>query len=188
MHGCLMLFTKELPSKNDIENLMGKYNDSAVYGEDGETVKGGMPQFTWDYYEIGGRYNGSIKLKFEHEDPYYRWDYYEREPRNGRLFWAYIISQFEENKPRFFHEESCFGNMGAVDGAIYVDGARISDILNYDDLNCYTFMTEDGEAYARSWYDGNRIADNNDFEEKLKAAKQAAKENDQFVTIIDYHD
>lgn len=78
--------------------------------------------------------------------------------------------------------------MGANDGFLYVDGAWIADTTNFDEQDCYTFMTADGEAYSREWWNGDNFIPNPDFEERLKSAKNKAKEENQFVTIIDYHD
>lgn len=68
------------------------------------------------------------------------------------------------------------------------DMGYASDIQNYDELDCYTFVTDDGEAYSREWWNGEKIIPNDDFEERLKTAKDKAREENQFVTIIDYHD
>lgn len=186
MHYCLMLFTKECPSKDEIEKIMQKYNDEAVFSDDKETVD--YPQFTYDWYEIGGRYNGNIKLKVDKESDIYRWQFYERTPRNGRLFWSHLLCDMEEfsKKSLMYNEESYFYSMGFRDGFLYVDGAKVSDILNYEDLDCYTFIGIDEEAYSRKWWNGKDFIPNEDFDERLKAEKEKSK--DFFVTIIDYHD
>ena len=66
--------------------------------------------------------------------------------------------------------------------------AFAEEIKNFENLDCYTFMTNDGEVYSRKWWNGNDLIPNEDFEERLKTAKNKAKEENQFVTIIDYHD
>lgn len=187
MHYCLMLFTKEFPTKQKIEDMMKKYHDNA-FGNEAGAVR--YPQFTYDWYEIGGRYSGSIKLKFDRENDMYRWKYLESNPRNGRLFWSYLLNDMEEfsKKSFMYSEEDYYYSMGAIDGFLYVDGAWIADTMNYEEQDCYTFMTDDGEAYSREWWDGNDLIPNDDFKERLKAAKDKAKEENQFVTIIDYHD
>ncbi|MCM1468386.1 MAG: hypothetical protein NC086_09575 [Alistipes sp.] len=186
MHYCLMLFTKEFPAKQKIEKMMKKYawdnNHSETHDE--------YPQFTYDWYEIGYRYNGTIKLKFDADSEKYRWKYSEINSRNGRLFWSYLLNEIEKNLRNHFmcHEEFYFYSMGANDGFLYVDGAWIEDITNFEELNCYTFMTDDGEAYSRDWWNGDTHINNEDFAERLKSAKDKAKVENQFVTIIDYHD
>lgn len=185
MRYCLMLFTKEFPTKEKIDNMMKKYTWGNNHSENHDEY----PQFTYDWYQIGGRYNGSIKLKVVLEDEKYRWQYYAREPRNGRLFWSFLLNDMQRNmKTALYDEGKYLCSMGANDGFLYVDGAWIADILNFDEQDCYTFMTADGEAYSRKWWNGDDFIPNDDFEEKLKFAKDKAKEENQFVTIIDYHD
>lgn len=185
MHHCLMLFAKEFPTKEKIETMMKKYAWENNHSDDHDEY----PQFTYDWYEIGGRYNGSIKLKVDFEDEKYRWQYHTREPRNGRLFWSYLLSAIQKNENPFIYNETRYlCSMGANDGFLYVDGAWITDIINFDKQDCYTFMTDDGEAYSREWWNGDKRIPNTDFEECLKIVKEKAKEENQFVTIIDYHD
>lgn len=185
MHYCLMLFTKEFPTKEKIDNMMKKYTWGNNHSENHDEY----PQFTYDWYQIGGRYNGNIKLKFVLEDEKYRWQYYAREPRNGRLFWSFLLNDMQQHMKNLLYDEGEYlCSMGANDGFLYVDGAWIVDIINFEEQDCYTFMTNEGEAYSREWWNGDDFISNDDFEEKLKAAKDKVQEEDQFVTIIDYHD
>ena len=65
MHYCVQLLTKELPSEEDIRKIMQPYNDDVVYGnddEEDENVEIIRPVFTWDWYQIGGRYKARIKI------------------------------------------------------------------------------------------------------------------------------
>ena len=179
MHYCLMLFTKDCPTEDYISKLMAPYS-----WENSQDNKS-FPQFTWDYYEIGGRYNGQIKLKVNENDEKYRWEYTDAQGRNGHLFWSYLLNEYKRSIP-FFREENFYNSMGFVDGYLYVDGAPVKDILNFDELSCYAFMTEDGEVYSKEWWDGETIIENKDFEDRLKSQKE--KSQDLFVTIIDYHD
>ena len=185
MHYCLMLFTQDFPKKDDIENIMSKYNDNVVYSDD-EEKEIEYPQIMYDWYQIGGRYNGSVKLRVDKDNEVYRWKFYEMNPRNGRLFWSRLLSDMQENKTRFYNEEDYFRSMGYNEGFLYVDGAKISDVINLEQIECYAFIGFDGEAYARSWWNGNDFIPNNDFDERLKAEKEKSK--DGYVTIIDYHD
>ena len=99
MHYCVQLLTKELPSEEDIRKIMQPYNDDVVYGnddEEDENVEIIRPVFTWDWYQIGGRYKARIKMKADSDDSenrdYYNWNYYDRNERNGRLFWSSLLS------------------------------------------------------------------------------------------------
>lgn len=186
MHYCLMLLSKEFPTEEKIEELMMKYNCEMFDEEDDKYDE--YPQFTWDWYVLGGRYNGRIKLKFDTDNETYRWRYIERTPRNGRLFWSHLLTDMEKfSQNSMYCEEDYFNSMGANDGYIYVDGARIGDIINFDTIDCYTFMTDDGKAYSKECWNGDDFICNDDFEEQLKLAKDKAQEENQFVTIIDYH-
>lgn len=173
MHYCLMLFTKEFPTKEKIDSMMEKYTWDNNHSDDHDEY----PQFTYDWYEIGGRYNGSIKLKVDLEDEKYRWKFYAREPRNGRLFWCHLLNDMQEHKKPFYSEGDCFSSMGANDGFLYVDGAWIADTINL--MN---------KIVTLLWPMTEKHIPNNDFEERLKSAKNKAKEENQFVTITDYHD
>lgn len=181
MHYCLMLFTREFPTKEKIDNMMKRYNLSENHDE--------YPQFTYDWYEIGGKFSGNIKLRVDFEDEKYRWQYYG-EPRNGRLFWSYLLNAMQNKEKPFIYDETRYlCSMGVHDGFLYVDGAWIADTINFDEQNyCYTFMTDDGKAYSREWWNGDKHIPNDDFEERLKTEKDKAREENQFMTIIDYHD
>ncbi len=179
MHYCLMLFTKDCPTEDYISKLMAPYD--CENSQDNKS----FPQFTWDWYEIGGRYNGKIKLKVDENSEKYKWQYIDAKGRNGCLFWSYLLKKLQRCSP-FFREENFYNSMGCKDGYLYVDGAPVKDILNFDELSCYTFMTEDGQAYSKDWWDGKAFIVNNDFEDRLKSQKD--KSQDLFVTIIDYHD
>ena len=103
MHYCVQLLTKELPSEEDIRRIMQPYNDDVVYGnddEEDENVEIIRPVFTWDWYQIGGRYKARIKMKADSDDSenrdYYNWDYYDRNERNGRLFWSSLLSTLKK--------------------------------------------------------------------------------------------
>lgn len=77
MHYCVHLLTKELPSENKIAAIMKPYNSELIYGSDEEDKQIDYPVFTWDYYQIGGRYKAELKLKVDEEGSanreYYNW-------------------------------------------------------------------------------------------------------------------
>ena len=93
MHYCVHLLTKELPSENKIAAIMKPYNSELVYGSDEEDEQIDYPVFTWDYYQIGGRYKAELKLKVDEEGSanreYYNWGYYDRQDRNGQVFYQH---------------------------------------------------------------------------------------------------
>lgn len=126
---------------------MKPYNSELIYGSDEEDKQIDYPVFTWDYYQIGGRYKAELKLKVDEEGSanreYYNWGYYDRQDRNGRLFLSSLLSTLKENiTPKWmYHEEDWFMNMGFGDGYILVDGAKQSDVLNINKLDVtYVFF------------------------------------------------
>jgi hypothetical protein len=192
MHYCVHLLTKELPSENKIAAIMKPYNSELIYGSDEEDKQIDYPVFTWDYYQIGGRYKAELKLKVDEEGSanreYYNWGYYDRQDRNGRLFLSSLLSTLKENiTPKWmYHEEDWFMNMCFGDGYILVDGAKQSDVLNINKLGCYICILPDGSAIARDSWNGKDIIKDEKFDEKYK---QAITDNmDGFITVLDIHD
>lgn len=190
MHYCLYLFTKKLPSNNKILEIMKPYDEEDFeYDVDGEII-GGYPVFSWDWYQIGGRYKGDLKLKVDKNDKYYHWEYYAREPRNNRLFISSVLTTMKESiKPEWmFKEEDYFSVMGMKDGILYVDGARCCDIKNYEDLDCYICIDDiDNLVIARDTWNGNSFVKNEKFDDKLHSILENRKD-DGFLTVIDIHD
>lgn len=85
---------------------------------DDEKKKIEYPVFTWDWYQIGGRYSAYLKLKVDIEDSenreHYNWRYLKNNPRNERLFHSALLSELKRNAkvPFAYTEESYFPNMG----------------------------------------------------------------------------
>ena len=192
MHYCALLITKELPSEDKIAEIMQPY-----YYENIECDKYGnriapYPIFTWDWYQIGGRYNGNLKLKIDKNDESYNWGFYDREGRNKRLFYSYLLSKMERfvkdgRIPSYMYsEEDYFSSMGSRDGYLYVDGARIDDLLNFEEQSCYICIDANGNAIARETWDGETFVKDEDFDEKLEEIKKNSQ--GMFVTVLDIHD
>ena len=82
MHYCALLITKEFPTEDKIDEIMRPYYyDNIEYDEKGNLTSP-YPVFTWDWYQIGGRYNGKLKLKIDENDETYNWGFYDRVGRN----------------------------------------------------------------------------------------------------------
>ena len=189
MHYCLLLITKELPSKEQIKKIMDPYYEgNAEYDEETEERLTPYPVFEWDWYQIGGRYNGLLKLKVDENDDYYGWKYYSREGRNERLFYSHLLSEMKKfaKGSLMYAEEDYYGSIGYKDDFLYVDGAKVDDLLNFDDIGCYFCIDADGNAIARDTWNGKEIVKDNDFDEKLEEIKKNSK--GMFVTVLDIHD
>lgn len=187
MHYCCALFSKEFLTDTIIYKILTPFSE---YNEERPCE---YPAFLWDGYRIGGRYNGLLKLSTKKDPDKYEWNYCISKPRAGRLFRSYVLEQIIPNNDvgSFYSfassEETCFRSLGFRDGFLYVDGAKISDIINVDDLiNCYCFVDIDGNDYAREYWDGKHFTKNDDFEELIKTAIKNSE--DYYVCIVDLHD
>lgn len=170
MHYKCLLITSEFPTKEVISDALAPFR---------EEIEDNDKPFTWDWYQIGGRYNGSLKLKVNIEDKKYNWGRRDRDERNGRVFWSYLLTQMKgfANESILFSEEDYFSSMGTRDGYLYVDGALIADILNFNEMECYCCIDKFGGAFA--------VTDE-DFDIKLKAVIEES--SDCYATVIDLHD
>ena len=189
MHYCVLLITKEFPSESEIDEVMQPYcYNNIKYDEETDELITPYPIFTWDYYNIGGRYGGLLKLKIDGKDKHYQWNFCIAENRNKRLFYSQLLSKLQEaSKGKLlFSEEEYFAYMGWRDDFLYVDGARIDDLLNFDEVNCFICIDSNGNAIARKSWDGHDFIKDEKFDDKLADIKKNSK--GMFATILDIHD
>lgn len=180
MHYCIHLITKELPTEEEISKIMKPYNDDMV--EDYNDCP-----FSWDYWVIGGRYGGGIKLRINEEDEEYRWQFCSHKPREGKLFYSSILKQIRYSFPELRNsEEDWYQYLGYLDNCLYVDGAKIKDILNLKDLGCYICIDVNQNVIVRETWDGEHFITNQSFDEEYKRILEESK--DYFLTILDVHD
>lgn len=190
MHSCLLLITKEFPTQEVIDKALEPYNEEKFYELKEKNKDIPYPVITWDWYSIGGRYDGSLKLKIDYENEKYRWQFYSRDGRNGKLFLSKLLSDMEElaNKCgyKFFGEENYYGTMGAGDGYLNVDRAFVDDLIEFENVDCCCCIDKDGNAYTREYWNGNDYEVNDKFDEQLSQIKADSKGC--YATIIDIHD
>lgn len=189
MHYCVLLITKEFPTERDIDDIMQPYcEDNIKYDEETDELITPYPVFTWDYYQIGGRYAGALKLKIDENNKDYEWNYYAKENRNKRLFYSQLLSNLQETSKSklLYSEEKYFAYMGWRDDFLYVDGARIDDLLNFNDVNCFICIDSNGKAIARQSWDGHNFITDEKFDDKLAEIKKNSK--GMYATILDIHD
>ena len=186
MHYCLLMLTKSCPSDEMIDEILKPYNSDDCWKAREENPDFEMPKFTWDWWQVGGRYNGKLKLKFDaNSKDGYRWAFLALEPRTGRLFRSYLLEHMM-SKERIFREDDYFCSMGARDGYIYVDGAPIADLIDFDAASCFCFLDVDGTAYARKTWDGDELIKDPSFDETV--TEICKNRTDCFATVIDIHD
>lgn len=193
MHYCIHLFTETLPTEAKIMDILAPFDSNTIYGldeEGNEKEINEYPPFTWDWWQIGGRYHGRLKLKIDENDEVYSWRFYSKEPREGRLFHSMLLRRIRENFPTWKRsEEDYLGYLGYLekDPYIRVDGAKISDLINdFEDLGCFGFVDIDGRAFSREHWDGQTIVDSPDFDKKYQ--EKLKERADCFLTVIDIHD
>lgn len=171
MHYCGYIITNKIPTKEEIRNILKPYDEN----------ENDNLEFAWDWYGIGGRYGGKLKIKFnpdENEDGYYSF-----KDRNYKYF---ISNELEEIKQRFpyFDEIRHLIYMGLKDKILYVDGAYYKDIINFDITNCYFVIDENQKLYVRELWKNREWIENKEFEENIKKLEL----KDKFITVIDLHD
>ena len=181
MHYCLHLFTTQFPTDEVIKEALAPYNS--------ELLSDGQPQpiFTYDWWQVGGRYGGQIHLSVIGTEDKYKWDYVRR--RAGRLFRSQFLEKLPTYGPGYYlTEENAFNYMGFDDGFIYVDGAWLPDVTNLTDIanGCF-YILADGEAMARSVWDGEHWVPNPDFDEDARELTLSMARN-HYLTVIDLHD
>lgn len=191
MHYCVFVYTKEFPTDEAIGKALEPYKYKDGGYDDGEQ----RPLFTWDWWQVGGRYGGKFKLDISDsaQKEKYKIFEYTRYRRSVTLFRSaylekttYGIDEFGRDK---LHEVDAILYCGARDGYIYVDGAWANDIKNLMDEadNCWAVIDTDGTAIAREHWDGADWKDDDQFSDKAKAI--AVKNRaDTYVTVVDIHD
>ena len=191
MHYCVLVYTKEFPTDEVIEKALKPYKYKEDGYEDGEQ----RPLFTWDWWQVGGRYGGKFKLDIsdrEHEEKYKIFEF-TRIRRSVTLFRnAYLEKTtygMDEFNRAMLAEEYAIQYCGMRDGYIYVDGAWANDIKNLMDEaeNCWAVIDADGTAVAREHWDGEHWENDDKFADKAMAIAMKNKA-DTYVTVVDIHD
>lgn len=118
-HCCCMVFTKEFPTETVLEKILAPLNWDYVFDREYREKSYSAP-FTWDYWLLGGRYSGALKLKIEEQSEKYR-----------------------------FYKENWYGPMAFEDGYLRIDGALCEDVVNLQEVKCFCFLDCNGNAFAR---------------------------------------
>ena len=192
MHYCFAIITKEFPTDDVISKVLQPFNEEEFYEKNKDSEEKEYPVFLWDWWVVGGRYCGMLKLKIDDNDEEYRWKYYAKEPRAGRLFRSMVCERFDRgNKDRMLFtafEDEYRSYMGYADGFIRVDGCKVKDAIDFEDgvIDCFGFVGKNGEAYARESWNGSDFIKDEHYEEKVREAIKDVQ--DCYVTYVDCHD
>lgn len=184
MHECTLLITEELPNEDMIEKMLATFYEEDFYNRKEKTGEP-YPTFLYDYYQIGGRYAGMIKLNTSQKNSEYTWECYSENQRNNRLFISSILEKLNKHNAYWECEEDWYRYMGMCNGYLYVDGAKIKDIINLDTIRGCNLVIPTGEACTRTWWNGNTFVDNPLYDETVKTALETYQ--DYFLTILDIH-
>ena len=199
MHYCIAIITEQFPTDDVLMEKLEPFNEEKFYSQfdDEEEMPKNVvyPQFMWDWWQVGGRYNGLLKLKIEKDNEEYGWEFYSKEPRAGRLYRSKL---FEEcfNKVRsdgtrllLGSEEDFYGYLGYQDGYIRVDGCKIKDVIDFEQTilnHGWGFIGKDGTVYSRSYWNGRNYIVDEKYEEKVRNAIKNI--DDCYVCYVDIHD
>lgn len=185
MHYSIMVITKDFPTDEVIDRKLTPYYEYAL---DEEAAK--RPQIKFDYYCIGGRYCGLVKLKVDRNvENEYEWCFYAKTPRAGRLYRSMMFEELNNKKPvPWFHEEYYHHYLGYRDGYLRVDGAKISDVIDFEELvtnHGYGFIGKDDEIFCREYWNGEGFDKNPEYENQVREAIRDVQGC--YVTVIDIH-
>lgn len=192
MHYCLYLYTKEFPSDEVIDQLLKPYNEESYYKDDEEEPSTPRPLFLWDFWQVGGRYGGKLRLSTKAEDDdRYDWEYCPRHLRAGKLYRCRLIEKCARgilDPPHLLREEEALQYLH-MDDSIRVDGGWLPHIVNRHEIadRCFIILTDDGTAIAREVWDGDNWIDTPDFDDRARLVMERC-EADHFLTVIDIHD
>ena len=191
MHYCCFLVTKEFPSDEIIAKKLSPFEwQSNIDAEP-------QPAFAWDWWQIGGRYSGKLKLSINKNVEVYDWKYYATVPRAGRLFRSKVLEAIRtimnqhDTHPyihpySLYHEEDLYNELGYRDGYIRVDGARIGDLIDFEKCcnDCYCVVDVDDNVYTRS----KLFEDDDEFDRTIQNIFMNGNRDDYYVVVVDLHD
>ena len=190
MHYKAFLITKEFPTDDIIEEIMQPFNGEDLFErrEKNLITNEPYPVFTWDWYQVGGRYNSFFELDMKKTEDKYEWNCCK--DRANVVFRSYLFDELyrlcDEKKKWLIREYKFYPCLGGRDNILRVDGGLISDMKDFDITQCYIIIDVDGDAYARSSWNGSQWVEDIDFDDKTKAILEVSK--DYYIVTIDIHD
>lgn len=172
MHCKGYVITKELPSEEKLNKILEKYND------ENEDNKSG---FYWDWWQIGGRYGGKIKIHFDPSENEDNW--FCNNNRNGKYFISNGLNRIKE-EVRWYDELEFMAYMGLIEYVLYVDGGYSKDFIDFDITDCFLIIDDKENLYVRKQWKNHEWIEDKQFDDKVSKIDL----KDKFITIIDFHD
>lgn len=172
MHYKGHIITKKIPKKDEISKILEKYREDL--GKDQE--------FAWDWYEIGGRYGGKLKINFNPDDN--EDDWYSFRDRNNKYFISQALNELKEQIKPYYDELDWLKYMGLRENILYVDGAYYKDMIDFDLTDCFMVIDEEENLYVRQQWKNQEWIEDKEFDKKVNKINL----KDKFITIIDFHD
>lgn len=224
-HYTVAVFSRD---ENQVDELLAPFNEDvepgypfAVFEEDddydvdavcGKRGYWHNPDARWDWYCIGGRWAGLLKLKEECVDKYFPSNNGELRNYAGQIscdsalvedcdfspdqddynralrFWDIVV----EGKPKTAEEEKSF--FGLYSGEYYVKqyGTRENYAKHQAAFLPYAFLTEDGEWHETGhmgwWGMDDATSDSREtYMEEFEAYLEEARKKGLRITIVDCH-
>ena len=190
MHYKAFLITKEFPTDDIIEEIMQPFNGEDYFErkEKNLITNEPYPVFTWDCYEVGGRYNSFFELDMKKTEDKYEWKYVK--DRVNTVFRSYLFDRLnylcDEKKKWLISEYQFYPCLGCGEDVLRVDGGLIADMKDFDITRCYIIIDADGNAYARSRWNGDEWVEDENFDDKTRDILEVSK--DHYIVTVDIHD
>lgn len=190
MHYKAFLITKEFPTDDIIEESIQPFNGEDYFDrkEKNLITNEPYPVFTWDWYQVGGRYNSFFELDMDKTMDKYEWNHIK--DRVNVVFRSYLFDKLydlcDEKKKWLISEYKFYPCLGSKDNILRVDGGLISDMKDFDITQCYIIIDADGNAYARSSWNGSEWVEDKNFDDKTKDILEVSK--DYYIVTVDIHD
>lgn len=188
MHCCLLLLTEKIPTKKELKKIMKPYYEGNIDYDNDDLKK--YP-FTWDWWQIGGRYGGLIKYKLEKED----YVYLNHNLNNVKILsglFDKLNENYRTNVMSMFNdkviEETDFVNyLGYTDKILYCDGAYLNKCDIGDLAGYYCLDAVNNKVIWRKKWDGETWLKNDNYDNELQIILNNGREKGYFLTVIDIH-
>ena len=193
MHYKILFLTKKKPSMSEIKKAMEPYR-----WDDEDEDENCKKAFTHDYFDIGGRYAGSIIgiipesiKRIIGEDVYISPDdlfgIFTCNIRDALLERAKVHYDWRiENVVEIELLRYLLPNPQPM--KIICDGSPLEYVSDDSEMACWGIVKSDGSAVTKEHWDGKDWIDTEEqFEDEYKTIMAEARKNNEYLTILDIH-